>query len=293
MKNRLFTIAVLLCFSMVIFAAKPTPKFSPTPKPTATSTPTPFDTPVPTPTPVTTEPVVSPPSGELVWSDEFDGATLNTADWTYDIGTGPYNDGWGNNEVQYYTDREENVRLENGALVIEALKERYETKSYTSARIKTKDKQMWKYGTMEARIKLPEGAGLWPAFWMLGSSFIDSNWPYCGEIDIMETFGTDVVYGTVHWWADDVDRYAMYGNTTTTSVTDYHVYKVTWNDTSITWFIDDVQFSEIDITPPALSEFHQPYFILLNMAIGGASGNGFRKLTFPQTMYVDYVRVYQ
>ena len=137
-----------------------------------------------------------PEGWDLVWHDEFDGRKIDTDNWTYDIGGW----GWGNGELQFYTSRQENARLEDGMLVIEARQEKYEDSYYTSARMLTQDLQEFQYGRIEARIKVPEGKGLWPAFWMLGSNFDGNNWPDCGEIDIMEYIGKepDLIMGTVH-----------------------------------------------------------------------------------------------
>src|SRR5690242_17598214 len=135
----------------------------------------------------------------LVWSDEFnqvDGSSPDTNKWTYDIGA----DGWGNNELEYYTSRTNNARIEGGLLVIEAVKESYQGSNYTSARIKTQGKWSWNYGRIEARIKIPRGQGIWPAFWMMGANIASVDWPNCGEIDIMENIGREpaLVHGTIH-----------------------------------------------------------------------------------------------
>jgi beta-glucanase (GH16 family) len=139
------------------------------------------------------------PGWTLVWSDEFDqpdGSSPNSAKWTYDIGA----TGWGNNERQHYTSRTNNARIENGMLVIEAKQENYQGANYTSARLKTQGKAAWTYGRIEARIKIPRGQGIWPAFWMLGTNITSVNWPNCGEIDILENIGREpkIVHGTVH-----------------------------------------------------------------------------------------------
>lgn len=237
---------------------------------------------------------------ELVWSDEFSYSGLpDSTKWSYDVG----GNGWGNNELQYYTDsRLENARVEDGKLIIEARKEIYSGKAYTSARIITyPNGHFWKYGKIEARMKLPYGKGIWPAFWMLGTNLFEgTSWPACGEIDIMEMVGGDAagdktVYGTVHW---DANGYAKYGGSTQLSsgifADTFHVFSIEWNETHIRWYLDGNQYHVIDITPSALSEFQQEFYILLNLAVGGNwPGNPDGTTVFPQKLEVDYVRVYQ
>ena len=232
----------------------------------------------------------------LVWQDEFEAASLNLADWTYEIGTGA--NGWGNNELQYYT--EENAFLKQGFLVIEARKENKLGMEYTSSRIITKDKQSFKYGRIDLRARLPKGKGFWPALWMLGSNFSDVGWPNCGEIDIMEMIGgyedDNVVYGTCHW--DNGGNYASYGGNTSLTTgffaDEFHVFSISWDSNYIRWYLDDAQFHEIDITPAGLSEFQQSFFFIFNVAVGGNWPGEPSLLTrFPQRMVVDYVRVYQ
>lgn len=243
---------------------------------------------------------------KLVWSDEFNSNTINPNNWTYDIGIG--NNGWGNNELQYYTNRSENARVEDGNLIIEAKKENYNNRMYTSARLKTKNLKEFTYGRIEARIKLPLGSGLWPAFWMLGSSFNgDRDWPQCGEIDIMEHTNSDnAVFGSLH--LKDGSPKTFSKTTTVNNPEDYHVYAIEWNADKIKWFVDDNLYYETALSPIKINEnsyfipnnyvnnneaVHKPYFILLNLAVGGnlpKNPNGTAK--FPAKMYVDYVRVY-
>lgn len=229
----------------------------------------------------------------MVWSDEFNGSSLNRGVWIPEIGTG-YN-GWGNNELQYYTDRPQNVQVTGGNLVITAQRENYEGRNYTSARIKTQGLKSFKYGKIEARIKIPTGQGIWPAFWMLGESFRDVGWPYCGEIDIMEHVNNEsVVHGTVHW---DANGYASYGRASgNLDFSQFHTYSIEWDPSYIRWFVDGVQYNEIYIANGTgnTEEFQKPFFILLNLAVGGnwpGSPNG--STPFPAQMLVDYVRVYQ
>jgi beta-glucanase (GH16 family) len=230
----------------------------------------------------------------LVWRDEFD--ELNLEDWTFEIGTG--SNGWGNNELQYY--REENTSILDGHLVIEARRESFGGRAYTSSRMITQNKQTFQYGRIDIRAALPEGQGLWPALWMLGSNFSTVGWPDCGEIDIMEMIGgsgrESTVHGTVHW--DNNGSYASFGGERTvtgpTLHEAFHVYTIIWDANQIRWLIDDVQYHVIDITPAALSEFRQDYFFIFNVAVGGNwPGSPDGTTMFPQRMYVDYVRVFQ
>jgi len=239
---------------------------------------------------------LSYPGMNLVWQDEFSGNILNTADWTHEIGTG--NNGWGNNELQYY--RSQNSTVMNGYLTIEARKESYGGRSYTSSRIITKNKQEFKYGRIDIRAVLPKGQGLWPALWMLGANIDQVGWPKCGELDIMELIGGSTgdnrSYGTIHW--DNDGQKADYGLSYTLPSgifnDKFHVFTTIWDNTSITWFVDDIQFATADITPAALSEFHQDAFFVFNVAVGGNwPGSPDASTVFPQQMIVDYVRVFQ
>ncbi len=227
---------------------------------------------------------------QLVWSDEFHGSI--SPDWHFEIGNG--NGGWGNNELEYY--RRENATVENDALVITAKKEEFGGFHYTSARMTTQGTRSFKFGRMEARMKLPARMGTWPAFWMLGSDINQVGWPASGEIDVMEQINNaGTVYGTAHWQAND-GSYASYGGHMDTSVTDWHVYAVEWNTTSIKWFVDGTQYHVIDITNGVggTEEFQRDFFLLLNMAVGGNwPGFNIDNAGLPAKMYVDYVRVYQ
>lgn len=229
---------------------------------------------------------------ELVWSDEFNDATINPANWVFEIGN---KDGWGNNELQSYTSRPVNATTDKGNLLIIARKEYYGGRSYTSARMKTQGKQEFTYGKIEARIKAPVGQGLWPAFWTLGANINQSEvgWPKCGEIDIFEhVSNSSNVHGTVHW---DSNGHAEYGGDTPCDVTQFHVYGIEWDARAIKWFVDGKKFHEINITNNVGSthEFHMPHFLLLNLAVGGNwPGNPDATTAFPDTMFVDYVRVY-
>ena len=234
---------------------------------------------------------------QMVWQDEFDQESLNLNDWTYEIGNG-YS-GWGNNELEYYTD--ENTSMVDGNLVITAKKESRGGYNYTSSRIITKGKQEFKYGRVDIRAVLPYGQGIWPALWMLGANIDQVSWPKCGEIDIMELIGggdgrDNVVHGTVHW--DNNGSYANYGGSTKLSSgifnDEYHVFSILWDESKIKWLLDGEQYHEIDITPAALSELRSDQFVIFNVAVGGNwPGSPNSSTTFPQFMIVDYIRVFE
>lgn len=237
---------------------------------------------------------------ELVWSDEFDGNTGNLPDatkWNYDIGTGT--NGWGNQELQYYTNRTDNVKLDgNGNLVITAKKENYSGSAFTSARIKTKGLFSHAFGKIEARIKTPYGPGIWPAFWMLGDNIDTVNWPNCGEIDIMELKGhiPNVVYGTLHGpgYSGGSAKTKSYGLQNSRFDQDFHVFAVEWKENQIDFFVDGFLYHRV--TPKDVSGewvYNHPFFLILNVAVGG-NFVGFPTdgTSFPQNMYIDYVRVY-
>ena len=239
------------------------------------------------------------PVAQYLWHDEFDGETIDTSKWTFEIGTGA--GGWGNNEWEYYTSRKENAYIKDGVLHIRAQKEDYEGQKYTSARMITKDKFAFTYGTVEARIALPTGKGIWPAFWMLGENFDTVGWPACGEIDIIEAVNSEnKIYGTNHW-ANGVE-YATYGNNTgdyrnqkfELDITQFHTYKFTWDEKYIRMFVDDFMYHEILIenNEGDTEEFHKPFFFLLNVAVAG-NWPGFEvdDSQFPNEMLVDYIRV--
>lgn len=234
----------------------------------------------------------------LVMGEEFNNNGAPDSNlWSYDIGTG--NNGWGNNELQYYTDRPENIVVEDGMLKITAISEVFSGASYTSARILTKGKFEQKHGRIEARIKLPLGKGLWPAFWMLGTNIDEVSWPQCGEIDIMEYLGNQPtkVFGTVH--GPGYSGGESIGKTYTLPNdrfdNDFHVFGIEWGENYINYYVDDVLYNQI--TPadvPGEWVFNQPFYIILNVAVGGnLPGSPNSETFFPQTMLVDYVRVYQ
>ncbi len=237
---------------------------------------------------------------ELAWQDEFDGDAGQLPDaskWGYDIGTD-----WGNAQLEWDTDRPENVSLDgNGNLAITARKESYEGQNYTSARIVTRGLFTMNTGRIEARIKLPIGAGIWPAFWLLGANINEVSWPQCGEIDIMEYRGQEpnIVHGSLHgpgYSAGDAftNRYVLNSGTFND---DFHTFRVDWSDDYIRWFIDDILYQTITIDQVrAKGEwvFDHPFYIILNIAVGGGFvGPPNASTEFPQTMLIDWVRVYQ
>ncbi|GGF86787.1 hypothetical protein GCM10010912_35080 [Paenibacillus albidus] len=233
------------------------------------------------------------PGWNLAWSDEFDGTSLNTSNWTAEIGTG--SGGWGNNELQYYTNRAQNLQVTGGNLVIKAQKEAYGGMNYTSARIKTQGLKSFTYGKVEARIKLPSGQGIWPAFWMLGTNITTVDWPKSGEIDVMERVNNNpFVNGTVHW---DAGGHADYGQISgNLDFSQYHVYSIEWDANYIKWFVDGNQYNAFYIENGTgnTEEFQKPFFLLLNLAVGGNwPGSPNDATPFPAQMLVDYVRVYQ
>ena len=241
---------------------------------------------------------LSYPGYQLVWNDEFEGNSINAENWVFETGNGCPNCGWGNNELQYY--RRENASVEGGLLSIEARKESFGGRSYTSARLKTQDLKSFRYGRIDIRALLPKGQGIWPALWMLGNDIRSVGWPQCGEIDIMEMIGgsgrENTTHGTLHW--DHLGSHASSGGSYSLSAgtfaDEYHVFSITWDESTIRWYVNDKEFHVMDVTPSNMSEFHQKFFFIFNVAVGGAwPGNPDSTTIFPQTMKVDYVRVFQ
>jgi beta-glucanase (GH16 family) len=240
---------------------------------------------------------------KLAWSDEFDADTLDVTKWNLQVEpAGRFNEEW-----QRYTNSRENAYVENDFLVIKAIHESdtHGMDQYTSARLNTANKYSWKYGKIAARIKLPEGEGIWPAFWMLGAN-IDENggdtpWPQCGEFDILELYGSKddgAVEANAHY-ADASGSHAMMGAVAYKldqgAFSDaFHIFELEWNPDSLLWFVDGQQYASMPIASDELSEFHEEFFILLNIAVGGShAGRPNSNTTFPQHMYVDWVRVYE
>jgi beta-glucanase (GH16 family) len=245
------------------------------------------------------------PGWSLVWSDEFDGAAGSPADpaiWRPEVG----GHGWGNRELQYYTDSVENAALDGaGNLAIvarwaepEQRDHRFGGCPYTSARLITKDRFAFSYGLVQARIQQPRGRGVWPAFWMLGQNIDHVGWPQCGEIDVMENFGKDpaVVHGTVHGpgYSGASGVTAAY-DTGMSLADEFHLYAVVWEPDRIDWYLDDELYGTV--TPGDLRGkpwvFDHEFFLLLNVAVGGTfSVTPDSSVAFPQTMLIDYIRVY-
>jgi beta-glucanase (GH16 family) len=241
----------------------------------------------------------------LTWHDEFERKGANHPDpskWELEVGGG----GWGNNELEYYTQRIENSREENGLLTIIAAKEDYSgadgvKRSYTSSRLKTKTLFSQAHGRFEARIKLPGGKGIWPAFWLLGDDIGKTGWPSCGEIDIMESIGdATTAYGTLHGpgysgSSGIQGKYVLSGQKKFQD--DFHLFAVEWDPKIIRFFVDNVMYASKtaeDLPPKSNWVFDHPFFIILNLAVGGNwPGNPDERTVFPQTMQIDYVRVYE
>ncbi len=226
---------------------------------------------------------------ELIWQDEFSNSI--SQDWTFDTGYGGW--GWGNNEWQYYTS--DNAFIIDSALVIRATCDGVpgiRNGSIKSAKIKTQGKFNIKYGKIEARIKLLIAKGCWPAFWMLGSNINTVGWPKCGEIDIMENInGESIIHGTAHW---DNNGHTSFGRSVEqVNIADYHLYTVIWDEQSIIWQLDGETYCTLNITPENLSEFHEDFYIILNLAVGGNWPGPPDSTSFPAEMIVDYVRVYR
>ena len=238
-------------------------------------------------------PEPEPEERVLVWSDEFDGTSLDLNNWSFELGDGcPNLCGWGNNELQSYTDS--NHRLEDGMLVISANNEA----EYTSTRILTKDKQEFTYGRIETRVKVPTGAGLWPAFWALGADIDTVSWPDCGEIDIMEYVGKNPgqIFTSVH-------TRSSHGNTINTQITPvpgieegFHVFAIDWTKDYIDFFLDSNRVYRYAAQTQTLETwpFNKPFFLLINLAIGGNFGGPVASsVQFPKEYFIDYVRVYE
>jgi beta-glucanase (GH16 family) len=233
----------------------------------------------------------------IVWSDEFNGSSVNTNIWTYDVGN---NGGWGNNELEYYTSSRQNSYVSNGFLHIVALRQLMDGYGYTSARMKTEGLYSAEYGRFEFRASLPAGAGFWPALWMLGANIDSVGWPGCGEIDVTENKGSALtnVQGSLHSGSDETEIYTLPGG----SVTNFHIYVLEWTANAISWYVDGVRYETQTNWSDSLgaypTPFNQPFFILLNLAIGGnylgnpSTDTINSNSTFPGQLVLDYVRLY-
>jgi beta-glucanase (GH16 family) len=239
----------------------------------------------------------------LVWADEFEGDTINTNNWNFQVEEA----GRFNEEGQRYTKSSDNAYIEDNQLVIKAIHEsdKHNKNQYSSARLHTANKQTWTYGKIVARMKLPYGEGLWPAFWMLGAN-IDENggdtpWPQSGEIDIMELFGFKddaIVEANLHY-ENTSSEYTMMGSEEYKLdkgkfADNFHTYELEWDANSITWLVDGQKFATQSITSEEFAAFHKDFFIILNIAVGGSfAGRPDATSNFPQYMYIDWIRVYQ
>jgi beta-glucanase (GH16 family) len=242
----------------------------------------------------------------LVWSDEFNGvngSAVDSSKWVAETG----GNGWGNKELEYYTSRTQNAYQQDGDLVIKAARERYTgpngvTRDFTSARLKTQGTFSQTYGRFEARIKIPRGQGMWPAFWMLGDDIGKVDWPACGEIDIMENIGKEpgTIHGSIHGpgYVGEAGLEASYKLSSGRQFADdFHIYSVEWEPETIRLYVDDQLYSarrRADLKPGWKWPFDHPFFLLLNVAVGGDwPGDPDTTTVFPQSMLVDYVRVYR
>ena len=246
--------------------------------------------------PKETNTIVSAAEGEykLVWSDEFNGNELDRSIWNVEVN----GNGGGNEEHQYYLDRKENIKVENGNLVITAIKDGYGGKEYTSGRMNSSGKFTFKYGKIEARMKLPKFQGIWPAFWTLGANYSSVGWPKCGEMDIMEAInGENQVYANLHWSYNGSHAYTQEGKPgVVADRTQWHTYGMEWTKTKASFYVDGKVFQTYDIAKGAQMDvaFNKPQFIIFNLAVGGTwPGHNIDETKFPATMMVDWVRLYQ
>ena len=250
------------------------------------------------------DPIPSIEGYTLEWSDEFNGSTISTVNWVHEIGDGtdyglPV--GWGNNELQLYTNASQNSYLEvinddNGALVIEATESA--PGEYHSAKLTTSGLRSFRYGKIDARIKLPTAQGMWPAFWMLGDNFSTLGWPGCGEIDILELVGFEpnTIRGNIHYVDSDQSYASAEGDPAIIAESfseDYHQFGIEWTPNEITYLLDDIVYKTVSIDDDGMKEFDRSFYLILNVAVGGNwPGSPDASTVFPQKMYVDYIRYY-
>jgi len=250
------------------------------------------------------EPVIPAPEGwTLVWNDEFNGTSLDNTKWEYEVN----GRGGGNNELQYYTDRPDNLFIKDSVLVIQALREKYTgpdgTRNYTSARIRTLNKGDWKYGRIDIRAKLPYGQGIWPALWMLPSDRLYGGWAASGEIDIMELLGHEPqkIYGTLHYggpYPQNTHTGKSYSLKTGNFAQDFHLFTLEWEEGEIRWYVDGEHYQTQTQWYTTNGEFPAPFdqrfHLLFNLAVGGNwPGSPDNSTIFPQQLLVDYVRVFK
>ncbi len=253
-------------------------------------------------------PAMAATAWNIVWSDEFNGTSINTNNWTFDIGNGFYFDnqyiyGWGNNELEYYTDSTNNAYVSDGLLHIVQLQQSTNGFSFTSARLKTEGLYTTTYGRIQWRAALPSGTGIWPGLWLLGADFDSVGWPACGEIDVVENNGATPIWaqGSIHSGTNgDVPKTTIYNLPSGEVTTNFHIYELDWSATSISWLVDGVTYETRKVGAP----FNAPFYILMNVAVGGnyvgqpsTSSTSISNIeagtVFPQAMLVDYVRVYE
>lgn len=261
---------------------------------------------------VTQAQVVSNEEWELVWSDDFDDDAINADNWTHDIGFGPKDDGWGVGGVQNYTDNPKNAFIEDGRLVLQAfyLGGEYDDRNYTSAKLTTKNKKTFQYGRIQARIRMPYGQGIFPAFWMLGQNFEEIGWPHCGEIDIAEMFGgqksgkNNAVLGNAHYFEEKDRKHSTIGGRKLLPRNEkladqFRVYEIEWDEDKLFWKVDGERYfaRPIDVeTYPQKKELHQPFYLILNLGVGSffeQIGYPDDTTVFPQRMEVDWIRVFK
>ena len=247
--------------------------------------------------------IIPPPGWTLAWNDEFDGSSIDQTKWQHEINA----NGGGNNELQYYTARLANSRVEEGILVIEALSEQFTdsqgTRDYTSAKMTTRGRGDWLYGRFEVRAKLPVGKGLWPAIWMMPTDNEYGGWAASGEIDIMEIIGNqpDKIHGTLHYggvYPTNRSSGTSHVLPTGSAHSSFHTYVVEWDESEIRWFVDDFQFARqtswSTTGHPFPAPFDKRFYMILNVAVGGNwPGSPDPTTVFPQRMEVDYVRVFK
>ncbi len=232
---------------------------------------------------------------KLVWAEEFDGPQLDMQTWNFEYGLGK------NSEKQFYTSNRKNVRIENGALLIQSHAEDYEDANYTSTRINTLNKKHFKYGKLEIRAKLPEGNGTWPAIWMLGANHHKVGYPACGEIDIMEFVGKvpGEVHSALHFPEEDTEKLNSFSEAydLTPSLDGYHIYTMIWDCEQISFFVDEVLFQTFNVADAKQkgkrNVFKKPFYLILNLALGGRWAGKIDDSALPAQFYIDYVRYYK
>ncbi|HUI30274.1 MAG TPA: glycoside hydrolase family 16 protein [Candidatus Acidoferrales bacterium] len=229
------------------------------------------------------------PGWTLVWHDEFDSSGIDLRKWNFEVN----GNGGGNNELEYYTANPQNAYIDSGRLIIQALKQSYLGKDYTSARITTESKGDWTYGRIEVSAMLPYGQGLWPAIWMMPTDSYYGGWPLSGEIDIMEMLGQQAnkIYGTIHYGQSNQQRQGTYTLPSGRFFSnEFHLFAIEWDSVSISWYIDSTMYYKTYVGQP----FDRRFFLILNVAVGGDwPGSPDYTTYFPQQMVVDYVRVYK